>query len=343
MVAIHAELRYSRQILFRPIGSVGQTKLRQAKIAIVGMGALGTVIATQLARSGVGFIRCIDRDIIEASNLQRQILYDENDALQYMPKAEAAARKLRLANSEIVVESVITDLTAKNAESLLQDVDLILDGTDNYQVRYLINDVSVKHDIPWVYGGVVSSYGVSGLFRPGITPCFVCLLGEESGGVHETCDTVGVIAPIVSIVASLQAGEALKYLTGNHDALRKGFTYIDLWSNEFRTVAFEEPATNCRCCGQRHFTALEAKTDALTVSMCGRRTVQVRPTRERLFSMKELAARLAQVGSVRNNEQLLRLDLGNVQLTLFRDGRALIHGVDDESQARALYARYIGM
>ena len=189
------EHRYSRQILFRPIGNSGQARIRSAKVAIVGMGALGTVLATQLVRAGVGFVRLIDRDIIEASNLQRQSLYDETDAEQGLPKAVAAANKLQMANSEVRIEALVTDLTWRNAEELLADVDLIMDGTDNFQVRYLINDVAVKHGIAWAYGGAVSSYGTSGLFRPTETPCLVCLFGEDQGGGHDTCDTVGVIAP----------------------------------------------------------------------------------------------------------------------------------------------------
>ena len=335
--------RYSRQLLFRPIGASGQARLREARVAIAGMGALGTVSAAQLARAGVGRIRCIDRDIVEASNLQRQILYDEADAAAYLPKAEAAARKLRQANSEIAVEPAIADLTAQNAESLLADVDLILDGTDNFQARHLINDVSVKRGIPWAYGGAVSSYGASGLFRPGATPCLVCLFGTDSGEAHDTCDTAGVIAPAVAIIASLQAGEALKWLTGNEDALNRGLTYIDVWDNTFRTVAFGAPRADCPCCGARRFASLDARTDALAVSLCGRRTVQVRPPAERALALDEMARRLSRVGAVVQNGQLLRLDLGAEQISLFKDGRALIHGVDDTARARTLYARYIGM
>lgn len=335
--------RYSRQMLFRPIGRPGQEKLKASRVSIVGMGALGTVIATQLVRAGVGFVRLIDRDIIEASNLQRQSLYDEVDADHGLPKAVAATQKLRLANSETVVEPVVTDLTWRNAEDLLSDVDIIVDGTDNFQVRYLINEVSVKHGIPWAYGGAVSSYGTSGLFRPGETPCLVCLFGEDQGGGHDTCDTVGVIAPVVSIIASLQVAEVLKYLTGNLEALSNGLTYVDVWNNEFRKIAFGSRHEDCSCCSKHEFRALEPKSDSLTVSFCGRRTIQVRPAMPPAFTLEQIAIRLQQSAEVRYNAHLLRCDLGEVQITLFADGRALIHGVDDESTARSVYSRYIGM
>ncbi|MCF8564022.1 ThiF family adenylyltransferase [Alicyclobacillus tolerans] len=335
--------RYSRQVLFRPIGSAGQEKLRQARVAVVGMGALGTVMATQLVRAGVGFVRLIDRDIIEPSNLQRQSLYDEGDAEAGMPKAVAAAQKLQLANSLVQIEPIVTDLTWRNAESLLSDVDVVMDGTDNFQVRYLINDVSVKHHIAWAYGGAVSSYGTTAFFRPGQTPCLVCLFGKDPGGGHDTCDTVGVIAPAVSMVASLQVVEALKYLTGNEQALASSLIHLDVWNNEFRSVHFGSANPDCPCCVHREFASLAVKTDSLTVSMCGRQTIQVRPQNPPQASLEQIAQRLQQVGAVRQNPHLLRCDLGDVQITLFADGRALIHGTDDEAKARSVYARYIGM
>ncbi|MFB5190752.1 ThiF family adenylyltransferase [Alicyclobacillus fastidiosus] len=336
--------RYSRQILFRPIGKDGQARLAKARVAIVGMGALGTVLATQLVRAGVGFARLIDRDIIEPSNLQRQSLYDEADAEQGRAKAEAAAAKLREANAEVDIEVVVEDVSWRNAEGLLKDVDVILDGTDNFQVRYLINDVAVKHGIPWAYGGAVSSYGTTAFFRPGQTPCLVCLFGsnDHSSG-HDTCDTVGVIAPVVSIIASFQVAETLKYLTGNGEALANAMTYLDVWKNEFRSVQFGSVNEGCPCCQGRQFTSLESRSDGLTVSMCGRQTIQVRPPAVLLVPLAQMAQRLAQFGEVRHNPHLLRCDFGDVQITLFADGRALIHGVDDEAAARSIYARYIGM
>ncbi len=341
--------RYSRQILFRPIGHSGQEKLRNARVAVVGLGALGTVLSSQLVRAGVGYVRLIDRDIVEPSNLQRQSLYDEADADNHVPKALAAAAKLRQANRTVEVAAIVEDLTWRNAESRLRDVDLILDGTDNFEVRYLINDVAVKHNVPWVYGGAVSSYGTAGIIRPRHTPCLVCLFGPDQGSGHDTCDTVGVIAPAVSIVASLQVAEALKYLTGNLDALSPGLTHIDVWRNEFRTVRYPTPNPDCPCCARRQFPSLAQRQDALAVSLCGRNTVQVRPnpssgeSAEPAFALANLAERLARVADVHYQPHLLWCNFGHVQISLFPDGRALIHGVSNPVEARNLYARYIGM
>jgi len=346
----NSEDRYARQVVFGPIGHEGQARLGQTRVAVVGLGALGTVSASQLVRAGVGYVRCIDRDIVEWTNLQRQTLYDEQDAAAGSAKAVSAASKLRLVNSDVVIEAVTADLCPQNAEALLTDVDLIVDGTDNAQIRQLINDVSVKHGIAWAYGGAVSSYGVSGLFRPGITPCLACLFGAQAQGDHDTCDTVGVIAPITGVIASLQVAEALKYLSGRTDALRAGLLYVDLWHNEWRTMAFGSPRVDCPTCGQRVFAALEAPADALTVTFCGRRTIQVRPRATSAdpslpgsLPLPQLALRLSRLGVVRHNDSLLRFERGGQQMTLFADGRALIHGVDDPTQARAFYARYVGM
>jgi molybdopterin-synthase adenylyltransferase len=336
-------LRYSRQMLFRGIGREGQLRLHASRVAIVGMGALGTVLATQLVRAGVGYIRLLDRDIIEASNLQRQSLYDEEDAKNGMPKAAVAKEKLARANSDVQIEAVITDLTWQNAESLLSDVDLIMDGTDNFQVRYLINDVAVKYSIPWSYGGVVSSYGTTAFIRSGETPCLVCLFGDEQGGGQDTCDTVGVIAPAVSTIASLQVAESLKYLTGHAEKLAGTLTYVDVWNNEFRQVKFPAIDVNCSCCGKKAFHALAPQKDTLAVSMCGRHTIQVKPAKPLDLSLQQVGARLQTIGEVKQNEFLLRVAFGEVEITLFADGRALVHGTDDIAHARSLYARYIGM
>ncbi|MDQ0190689.1 ThiF family adenylyltransferase [Alicyclobacillus cycloheptanicus] len=335
--------RYSRQILFRPIGPDGQQRLRQSRIAIVGLGALGTVLATQMVRAGVGFVRLIDRDIVEPSNLQRQSLYDEADALAGRAKAEAAADKLRQANHDVDIDIAMEDVTWRNAERLLSDVDAILDGTDNLQVRHLINDVAVKHDIPWAYGGAVSSYGTTAFLQPGQTPCLVCLFGSEPGGGHDTCDTVGVIAPVVSIIASLQTAETLKYLSGNINALSQSMTHVDVWRNEFVSMQLGEPQADCPCCGQREFRALRARSDGMTVSLCGRQTIQVRPETPLQVPLDRMAQRLASLGTVTHSSSLLRCDFGAFQITLFADGRALLHGIEDAAQARSLYARYIGM
>ncbi len=335
--------RYSRQILFTPIGPGGQDALGLARVAIVGLGALGTVLSTQLARAGVGYLRLIDRDIIEQSNLQRQTLYDEADARDALPKAAAARDKLLRANSSVKIDAVIADVTWRNAEELLGDVDVILDGTDNFQIRYLINDVAVKRRIAWAYGGAVSSYGTAAFLRPGETPCLVCLFGPDQGGGHDTCDTVGVIAPIVSVIASYQVAETQKYLTGHTERMAPGLLTVDVWNNEWRTIGFPPRDGDCPCCGLGRFSHLAARPDALAVSMCGRRTIQVKPEAPLQLSLPALARRLSAVGRVHSNAYLLRCDLGDAQISVFADGRALIHGVDDPAQARSLYARYVGM
>ncbi|MCY0876884.1 MAG: ThiF family adenylyltransferase [Firmicutes bacterium] len=343
MGADGAAERYARQVVFAPIGEDGQAKLLRARVVVVGLGALGSVSASQLARAGVGYIRCVDRDIVEWTNLQRQTLYDEQDAHLGVAKAEAAAAKLRQFNSDIVVESSVTDLSSQNAEALLTDVDLIVDGTDNAQIRQLINDVAVKHGIAWAYGGAVSSYGVAGLIRPGETPCLACLFGAQAERDHDTCDTVGVIGPITGVIASLQVAEALKYLSGRTDALRDGLVYVDLWHNEWRNMRFGNPQPECPTCGKRSFAALDAPSDALTVTFCGRRTIQLRPQAQTQLSLEHLAKRLRPLGTVRQTDSLLRFERGEHILTVFADGRALVHGVDDVAQARSFYTRYVGM
>ncbi|MCL6453517.1 MAG: ThiF family adenylyltransferase [Alicyclobacillus sp.] len=338
------EVRYSRQMLFRPIGPSGQARLQASRVAVVGLGALGTVLATELVRAGVGFTRLIDRDVVEMSNLQRQSLYDEVDAAEGRAKAEAAAERLRQANADVEIEPVVADLNWRNAEQWLTDVDVILDGTDNFEVRYLINDVAVKHRIPWVYGGAVSSFGTMAFLNPGDTPCLVCLFGaDRSGGGTDTCDTVGVIAPVVAIVASYQVAETLKFLTGNDQHLHRSMLYVDVWNNEFQRLQMGERNPECPCCGQRLFAHLNVQADSLTVSLCGRRTIQVRPSQEWTVPMERMAERLRPFGQVRFTGSLLRCEFDDWQLTLFSDGRALLHGVEDVARARSLYARYVGM
>jgi molybdopterin-synthase adenylyltransferase len=334
--------RYHRQRLVRGIGDEGQTKLENARVAVVGVGALGTHAAVQLARAGVGFIRLIDRDIVEETNLQRQILFDETDVREVRPKAVAAADKLSQANSGIEVDARVTDLTWENAESLLSDVDLIIDGTDNFGTRRLMNDVSIKHRIPWVYGGCVSSYGSCALFIPDITPCFVCVFGDDTGAGIETCDTVGVLSPAVAIVASTQAAEALKWLTGNMDERLDGVLHIDVWQNHYDIVGFPQANPDCPCCGSRIFNSLVPHKETTNIRLCGRETVQIHPSTQRFMRLSELAARLRAQTAVRANQHLLQCVLDDLLVTVFADGRALIQGTEDEGQALRLYRRYIG-
>ncbi|SDC07167.1 adenylyltransferase and sulfurtransferase [Paenibacillus sp. UNCCL117] len=340
--------RYSRQMLFAPIGEEGQAKLLQARIAIVGMGALGTVLANHMARAGIGFIRIIDRDFVERSNLQRQMLYDEEDAASSSPKAEAGAARLRAANSGIIIEPVVADLNATNAEELLTDVDLILDGTDNFAVRFLINDVSVKHGIPWIYGGAVSSRGVSLTIVPGETPCLRCLFGQPPGqGTAETCDTAGVLGPLIHVVASHQATEALKLLVGARAALTPKMMHWDIWYNQHAGIDVSQARkADCPCCGQLSFDYLEASVEEDTIqSLCGRNSVQVQPSRPQRLSLADWEARLAPLGRIERNPFLLKLHLDDkgMTLVLFPDGRLIVQGTDDPVAAKSLYSRYIGM
>ncbi|QQE73368.1 ThiF family adenylyltransferase [Brevibacillus composti] len=337
--------RYSRQIRFAPIGREGQERLGQKKAVIVGMGALGTVLANHMVRAGVGHVRLIDRDFVEESNLQRQMLYDEEDARQHLPKAVAATQKLQAVNSGITIEGVIADLGPVNAESLLADADLILDGTDNFQVRYLINDVAVKHQIPWVYGGVVSARGMFAVIRPGITPCFRCLFPHAPAGRGETCDTVGVIGPAVHLVASYQATEGLKLLVGAEDRLNPHLEQFDIWHNDQLQMDIREGKNpNCPACAKRSFSYLDSG-DAETedfATLCGRDTVQISPTHPRTVDLEQLAERFQRIGRVEKNPFLLRFHADDYTLVFFKDGRVLVQGTDDIGVARILYARYVG-
>ncbi|GAB2723223.1 ThiF family adenylyltransferase [Paenibacillus thermoaerophilus] len=340
-------MRYSRQMLFAPIGEAGQALLLESRVAVVGMGALGAVLANHLVRSGVGYIRLIDRDFVEPSNLQRQMLYDENDAAQSLPKAEAAAAKLRAVNSGVRIEPHVADLNPANAEALLTDVDLILDGTDNFAVRFLINDVAVKHGIPWIYGGAVSSRGVALPIIPGETPCLRCLFGgPPEAGTVETCDTAGVIGPIIHIVASLQAAEALKLLTGANDWLQRKLVTTDLWHNHYAAVDVSRSRqADCPCCGGGRYEYLDSSAAGEWIhSLCGRDSVQIAPVSAKRVPLDEWAARLAPLGPVERNPFLLKFKPDSERtLVLFPDGRVLVQGTDDPVVAKSLYARYIGM
>ncbi|HEY8341471.1 MAG TPA: ThiF family adenylyltransferase [Calditerricola sp.] len=337
--------RYSRQILFAPIGREGQERLARSRVAIVGMGALGTVLANHMVRAGVGYVRLIDRDVVEMSNLQRQMLYDEDDARAHLPKAVAAADKLRRINSDVTVEPHVVDLNATNAESLLANVDLVLDGTDNFHVRFLVNDVCVKHGIPWVYGGVVRARGMVALLRPGTTPCLRCLFDSPPAAHTETCDTVGVIGPIVHVVASYQAAEALKLLIGATDKLAPVLRYVDLWEGQEGAMRLDGARKrDCPCCARRQFDFLDPQREAGAVTtLCGRNTVQIVPPQPLALNLDNLAGRLAAVGSVERNRFLLRARVSDDHtLVVFPDGRVLVQGTDNPTVAKSLYARYIG-
>lgn len=332
--------KYSRQVLFQPIGAAGQERLQGAKVVIVGCGALGTAQANALVRAGIGALRIVDRDYVEESNLQRQILFDESDAAENLPKAVAAERKLKRINSEVEVEGVVADLDSGNAEELLRGFQLILDGTDNFQTRYLINDVAVKLGVPWIYGAVVASYATSLTVLPGRTPCLACVFPEPPQGLHETCDTAGVIGSAVAWAAAVQATEALKILVGREEDLHGSLVAYDIWKNRYQQV---KPAMNpqCRTCGARAFVHLEGGGSAY-VSLCGRNSVQIHQRESRRLDLAALQERLARFGPVKANDFLLKCLLEPYELTVFPDGRAIIKGTQDPAVARGLYAKYIG-
>ncbi|UKS24385.1 ThiF family adenylyltransferase [Paenibacillus sp. HWE-109] len=339
--------RYSRQILFSPIGTEGQRKLVNSRIAIVGMGALGTVLANHMVRAGVGYVRLIDRDFVDTSNLQRQMLYDEEDANTTTPKAIAAARRLELVNSLVRIEPHVTDLNATNAEELLSDVDVILDGTDNFSVRFLINDVSIKLGIPWIYGGAVASRGVSLTIIPGQTPCLRCLFTQvPAAGTTETCDTAGVIGGIIHIVASHQATEALKLLVGAQEQLNLKMQQWDLWFNQQSAIRVDSAKKpDCPACAMKQYDYLEASIESDTIqSLCGRNSVQIHPVVPSTKPLEYWEERLKPLGPVEKNRFLLKFHAApDLQLIIFPGGRVLIQGTDDLIQAKSLYSRYIGM
>jgi len=339
------ELRYSRQHLFPPIGREGQQKLLDSKVAIVGMGALGTALANHMVRAGVGYVRIMDRDFVEFSNLQRQMLYDEKDAEHGTPKAIAAKEKLNKVNSSITIDAHVTDLTWKNAETLLADVDLILDGTDNFDVRYLINDVAVKHRIPWVYGGAVSSRGMTVTILPEETPCLRCLFPESPApGTSETCDTAGVIGPIIQVVAAYQATEALKLLVGDKEHVSTSLRNFELWQNDFSDINLKNARNeDCPTCVHHRYDHLDPEDKSeKVVSLCGRDTIQISPANEVKFDLAKLATKLSPIGKVEQTPFLIRFFIEDYKLTIFPDSRVLVQGTDDTIVAKNLYAKYIG-
>lgn len=333
--------RYSRQMLFSQIGHEGQKNIKNSRVFIVGMGALGTVASNHLVRAGVGFLRFADRDYVEWSNLQRQMLFDEDDVRQSLPKAVAAERKLKKINSDVEIESYVTDVTADNIEDLLRDVDIVVDGTDNFQTRFLINDACFKHGIPYVYGGVVSSRGMSALFIPGKTPCLRCFISEGAGS-GETCDTVGVLSPIVDIIASYEVAETLKYLVGDENNLRHSLLTIDIWENRTYEMTFKRAKENCPTCQTQSFPALSRMEETRVASLCGRDTVQIKANQP--FSLDEWEKKLEKAAKVTKTPFLLRVDLPEEErLVLFPDGRTFIQGTEDVVRAKSLYTRYIGL
>jgi molybdopterin-synthase adenylyltransferase len=332
--------RYSRQILFPGIGEKGQEALLRSHAAVVGCGALGSFHAVALARAGVGRLTIIDRDYVEPSNLQRQWLFEESDAAEALPKAAAAARRLAGINSGVRVCPVVADLTASNAGELLADADLILDGTDNFETRYLINDFAVSRGIPWIYGAAVGSYGLAMPVVPGRTACLRCVYPEPPSGAQPTCETAGVLGAVVSAVASLQVADALKILAGRGDLVRPRITTLDVWDGGIRQIEGPARDPDCPACGRREFPFLE-ESRRPAAYLCGRNAVQIHE-RERPLDLLELRTRLEPLGEVKANEFALRFRVAPYEMTIFPDGRAIVKGTADTAVARSLYARYIG-
>ncbi|HEY2157560.1 MAG TPA: ThiF family adenylyltransferase [Isosphaeraceae bacterium] len=337
--------RYSRQVRFPALGEAGQRKLISSRVTICGCGALGTVLANHLVRAGVGHVRIVDRDFIETHNLQRQILFDEADVAANLPKAEAAARKLRAINSEVEIEAIVTDIDHTNILDLVSDADLILDGTDNFETRYLINDAAVKLNKPWVFGGVIGSEGQSMTIRPGKTPCLRCVIEDNPPpGLTPTCETAGVLGPAVAVVASFEAVEAIKLLTGAESALNNELFVIDIWDWTFRRLKVQGllGKVDCPCCQRRKFEWLEGDLGSHTTTLCGRNAVQIAARRPQPLNFPEMASRLSPLGEVRHNAFMLRFAAEGHEFTVFPDGRAIIKGTNDISKARTLYAQFVG-
>lgn len=337
--------RYIRQIRYPGLGMEGQRRLLASRALVCGCGALGSVLANTLARAGVGRLRIVDRDFLELNNLQRQVLYDEEDVAAGLPKAVAAAAKLRKINSQVEIEAIVADVDHTTIGRLLEGVDVIVDGTDNFETRFLLNDAAVKFGIPWVYGGCVGAEGQTMTILPGQRPCLRCLLQDAPPpGTTATCDTAGILAPIVDIIASLEACEAIKILSGHCEAISRSLQVFELWDNRVRQVNLDSlrETVNCPTCRQTDFPWLEGRRGSHTVVLCGRNSVQLSYPDRHAVSLDALERQLQGVGRVTRNRFLLRLEVDKYQITVFPDGRAIVAGTDDVTEARTVHARYIG-
>lgn len=334
------EERYSRQILFAPIGAEGQRRLTASTVVIVGCGATGSVLAGTLVRAGIGRLRIVDRDYVEPSNLQRQSLFAEQDAAESLPKAVAAARRLSAFNSAVTVEPHIADLTPANAKNLLSGADLLLDGTDNFETRYLINDFAVSTGIPWIYAAAVGSYAATMNVLPGETACLACVFPDAPTGMVETCETAGILNSAAHLAASIAATEALKLLVGARGEMRRTLLGWDLWTNQSSEISAARPRSNCQTCGSRNFVHL-AGEGRPHITLCGRDSVQIHE-RQRPVDFGELSTRLEPHGRVRHNQFVLKFWRDPYEMTLFPDGRAIVKGTTDTAIARSLYARFVG-
>ena len=332
--------RFSRQVLFPGIGIEGQSRLAASHVAIVGCGATGAAAASLLARAGVGTLTLIDRDFVEPSNLQRQVLFDEQDALEALPKAFAAKRKIALFNSETVVRDQVADLVPANIDDLLKSASIVLDATDNFETRYLINDYAVQQGRPWIYAAAIGSYAVTMNVLPGHTACLACIFPQPPSGAVETCDTAGILNSAVNFAASLEVTEAIKFLIGKSERMRRTLLSYDLWTSEHSEIATANPRNDCTVCGKRDFQHLRG-VGRPHITLCGRNSVQIHE-HHRPVDLQQVASRLRPLGDVRINSLLMQFRTGDHAITLFQDGRALIQGTSDITLARTLYARYIG-
>jgi molybdopterin-synthase adenylyltransferase len=335
--------RYFKQALLREIGEEGQEHLAGSSVLIAGCGALGTVIANSMVRSGVGYVRIVDRDFIELDNLPRQMLFDEEDIRKGLPKAVAAAEKLRLINSEIKIEPIVADLNSENIEELISDVDIVLDGTDNFETRFLINNACIKHNKPWIYGGVMSMNGMCAVIIPGETPCLQCLISDiPPPGTMPTCDTVGVLGMAVNIIASVESVEAVKILAGRKASLLRKLVFIDPWEGQYHLFEFKKTVKRCPVCDDHEYKFLEKSTVSHISSLCGQNAVQISALFSSHISFPVLAERLSASGDVSFNEYMLKFKTGGYELVIFPDSRAIVRGTDNISIAKTLYSKYIG-
>ncbi len=335
--------RYHRQVLLPAIGASGQERLRRGRVCLLGVGALGSQVAQLLARAGVGFLRLVDRDVLEWTNLQRQVLYEEADVAAGLPKAVAAARALARVNHEVAVEPVVQDVDASSILALLEDVDVVVDGSDNFELRYLLNDAALELGRPWVYGGAVGTIGTTMTVLPGKTACLRCLFPDPPPpGVAPTCDTAGVLGPAAALVGALQASEAIKLLVGDRASVNRALLSIDLWTLEVARLPAQR-REDCPACGRGERRFLRQPAPSRTVALCGRDAVQVSLQPRVELDLAALAARLAPLGTIQHNPYLIRFTVDGYEVTVFRDGRAIVRGTTDPAVARALYARYIGM
>src|SRR6185295_19068654 len=336
--------RYSRQIRFAPIGEAGQERLASSRVLVIGLGALGTVTADQIVRAGVGFVRLIDRDFVELSNLQRQSLFDEEDVRNNLPKAVAAEARLRRINSSVQIEARVDDVNPSNVEDYVTGVDLVLDALDNFETRFVVNDACAKHGKPWIYTAAVGSYGLVMPVLPGTTPCLRCLLGSlPAPGTSPTCETAGVVAPITHIIASMQVAEALKLLTGNLQPDDVRLTAYDVWSHQFQRIDVgQDSMATCPVCSDEKFEYLEGNP-LRTITLCGRNAVQLIPGVKGDIDFQRLSQSIAAFGAVQFNDFLLRCSAPPYELTLFKDGRAIVKGTEEAGTARSVYSKMVGL